>query len=62
MPGYLSTKAAAEHLGVCTKTFRKMLAAMCQRRHLTYDAGLHTRNAQATLRARRASGDLLAGA
>lgn len=35
------------------------LAAMCQRCHLTYDAGLHTRNAQATLRARRASGDLL---
>jgi len=34
------------------------LKAMCQRCHLVYDAKHHARNAAATLRAKRASGDL----
>ena len=36
------------------------LLALCQRCHLTYDARHHARNAKATARARKASGDLFA--
>lgn len=36
------------------------LRALCQRCHLRYDAQLHARNAAATRRAARASGDLFA--
>lgn len=34
------------------------LKALCQRCHLTYDAKHHAKNAQATMRARKAAGDL----
>lgn len=34
------------------------LRALCQRCHLTYDAKHHAKNAQATMRARKAAGDL----
>lgn len=37
------------------------LRAMCQRCHLTYDANHHARNAQATMRSRRAIRDLFEG-
>ena len=36
------------------------LRALCQKCHLTYDAKHHARNAAATLRSRRALGDLFA--
>ena len=37
------------------------LRAWCQRCHLNYDRHIHMANTRATLRARKASGDLFAG-
>lgn len=37
------------------------LKAMCQRCHLRYDHPMHVRNARATVRGKKAAGDLFAG-